>query len=644
MSGRTFMNMKTKYDLVTIQHWRRFTSLARVLILAGLVLGSCSPGTTPQPFDATPSSEPYTLAVVEETTPPAAEHNTPQATDTGLPAWKTPPSWARTYYVDSSLGSDENNCIQAQNPATPLKSVYAVTACNPGPGQTVRFRGEFKETIIPRISGKVLYNAQDISNVEGSVVTFDQTLANIYPPTDYVTIYGSRKGNSGAYAILSVSGNHAIVDTSALPAGKFLPEDASDPGTLQAAILRPVHFTAWDKNEPPIYSGQYQAYHTINQRVIMVSYWKSIAGNVINPGWWVWPAFEIDGNNSGNSDFQIFDHLEVANAESAIAVESNDFQSNYDIIQFSNIHDIGYGGNEGHDAFVYFGFAFRPDIHHDFVQIMYNKIGPHKQYANAPYSTSCCGIEIKHSAHNATVFGNEIFGIEPNGCDNAPIKVSAPNAFIANNYVHDIDPLAHQGCGISIVNDMTPYNPGGGAYGTILANNIVARVRQVGIRVLNANNIQIINNTIYDIFPEPDCDSACMEENMGITIWNYEGPIEDIVIKNNIIQLTHIGIGRAGSQIYPADVDSNYNLVFDTDFPFFGTFTQNDHDLVMDPRFVDPKKHNFILMPDSPACDSGTNLTTTVAVDNHDAGDPTLPPVIPPVIRISPWDRGAYED
>ena len=633
--SRSKSNNKAAYHPSSYGYLWGLAFLAVVLPLGGLTLESCLHRVTPPTPEVTPTSEIH-LAPTPEVTPTSQVYSPP--------ILQPPSVWARTYYVDSSLGSDGNSCTLAQDPSTPKRTVEGVMSCNPGPGQTVRFRGEFKETILPTRSGTVLYNVQDIAQVNGSVVTFDQAIVNIYPPTDYVAIYGSRKGNSGAFAITSVSGNGVTVDTSDLPAGQFIPEVVSDPGTLQAAILRPVHFTAWDNNNPPVYTGIYQAYHAINQSVIMVSHLKSIAGDVINPGYWVWPAFEIDGSDSGNSDFQIFDHLEVTNAECAIAIESTEFQSNYDIIQFSNLHDIGYGGNVGHDAFIYFGFAYRPDLHHDYVQIMYNIVGPHKQDDAAPNPMRGSGIELKHSAHNATVFGNEIVGIEPDGCDNAPIKVSGPNAFIADNYLHNINPEASMGCGISIVNDMTPYDPSLGGNGTIVAGNIIANVRRVGIRVLDTSNVQILNNTVYDISPEPNCDPACMEEIMGIAIWNYQGPTVNMAIKNNIVQSAHIGIGRyIWSNDYPVSIDSDYNIVFDSDFPFHGTITQNAHDFVLYPGLVDPQNHSFALMATSPARDLGTDLTSVFSIDNHDAADPTLPAITAPIIRTGVWDRGAYE-
>ena len=620
MPGRTSSSRTAISSPLRSKYLWLVALLAAVLALGGLILGLSPQGVAPQLVCVTPTSAVYLPQV-----------------------FHPPPTWALTYYVDSSSGSDGNSCTQAQNPSSPKRTVSGVMSCDPGPGEVVRFRGEFTETIYPTRSGTVLYDVQDIAQVNGSVVTFSQSITDTYPPTDYVTIYGSRKGNSGAFAVVSVSGNQVTVDTSDLPAGQFIPEAASDPGTIQAAVLRPVHFTAWDEDDPPVWTGLYGVYHAINKRVIMVSYLKSIAGDSLNPGYAVWPAFEIDGNNSGNSDFQIFDHLEVTNAECAIAIEANEFQSNYDIIQFNNLHDTGYAGGAS-DEVIYFGQAYRPDLHHDFAQIMYNKVGPHKQDYTADTPVKGDGIEIKPSAHNATLFGNEVVGIQPNGCDDAPIKVTGTNAFIANNYVHDINPQAYPGCGISIIDD-TPLDPTGGGEGAIVVNNIVANVLQVGIRVVDADDIQILNNILYNIFPEPDCDAICMERNVGIEVWNWQGSTQNIVIKNNIVQSAYIGIGRyRWSNDYPVSIDSDYNIVFDSDFPFRGDpITQNTHDRVMDPELIDPQNHNFALVPTSPARDSGTDLTDVFHIDNHDAAEPSLPAITAPIIRTGVWDRGAYE-
>ena len=139
--------------------------------------------------------------------------------------------------------------------------------------------------------------------------------------------------------------------------------------------------------------------------------------------------------------------------------------------------------------------------------------------------------------------------------------------------------------------------------------------------------------------------NMAIRRNMGIELKNYQGPTENIVIKNNTVQTAYIGIGRyiGSHDEYPVSIDSDYNLVFDSDFPFRGTIISNTHDLVMDPGLVDPQNLNFALMADSPARDSGTDLTGVFDIDNHDAVDPSLPAIAAPIIRTGVWDIGAYE-
>jgi hypothetical protein len=58
---------------------------------------------------------------------------------------------------------------------------------------------------------------------------------------------------------------------------------------------------------------------------------------------------------------------------------------------------------------------------------------------------------------------------------------------------------------------------------------------------------------------------------------------------------------------------------------------------------VNPQAYNFALTVTSPARDSGTDLTPVFGIDNHEAVDPGLSTLIAPLLRISPWSRGAYE-
>jgi hypothetical protein len=511
--------------------------------------------------------------------------------------------WAATYYVDSSTGSDSNSCTAAQSTSTPRRTVSGIMNCNPGAGDIVKFRGTFTQAIEPNRSGQVLYPFQAIQRVSGSTVTFNQSVSGLNPATDYVTIYNSRKGNSGAFAVISFSGNSVTVDTSSLPlaSGSFIFETASDPGDLHAAILRPVHFTAWDKDNPPIFDTSGYTFLANGKSVLMASYIHSISGLNVQ----VWPAFKIDSTTLVNSDFFIFDHLEIENAAVAIFTESSNFQSDYDIIQYNNIHHTGFQGGAS-DEMIYFGQdTGQPVKFHSYVQIMYNKIGPHRFTSGVRGD----GIEIKETARNATIFGNEIFGIQNNACSDAPLRISGNDAFVANNYIHDISPTGSRGCGITVTDDY-PSNPDVGGKRTILANNIIANVRWIGIEVLGYD-VQVLNNTIYNILPETnDCDTGCMERNAGIMVWNYFGPTQNALIRNNIVDTAYIGIGR---YIYNTDnpqrISSDYNVVFNATYPFRGTITQNTHDLITNPRFVNPTSGDFHLQSSSPAINAGVTLS-----------------------------------
>ena len=162
---------------------------------------------------------------------------------------------AATYYVDSDIGSDSNSCTDAQDTATPKQTVNGVMSCNPGAGDIVKFRGtfihnnQFSHTIKPTQSGEVLYPFQPIQSVSGSTVTFSNPISGLNPDTDYVTIYNSRKGNSGAFAVTSFSGNTVTVDTSDLPWGSFISETAADPGDLHAAMVDFIDATEEDQRE-----------------------------------------------------------------------------------------------------------------------------------------------------------------------------------------------------------------------------------------------------------------------------------------------------------------------------------------------------------------------------------------------------------
>jgi hypothetical protein len=137
-----------------------------------------------------------------------------------------------------------------------------------------------------------------------------------------------------------------------------------------------------------------------------------------------------------------------------------------------------------------------------------------------------------------------------------------------------------------------------------------------------------------------------MEFSAGILVHNWQAPLQSLLIRNNIVQKAHIGIGRyIGSHAeYPISIDSDYNLVFEALYPFRGSILKNTHDLVVDPGLIHPPAANFALSATSPARNSGMDLSHVFGIDNHDATDPRLPAMTAPFLRNTPWNRGAFEE
>ncbi len=542
---------------------------------------------------------------------------------------------AASYYVDSSAGNDSNSCQQAQNQATPRRTVNGVNGCGLTAGDTVYFRGTFDQTLTPNASGQVLLATTNIARVSGSVVEFNSAPPATSATSDFVYVYGSRKGNSGAFKVISSSGNQVTVDTSNLPGGAFVTETATEPGDLQAAVVRPLHFTAWDKNNPPTWNLNSAMYYGFNRPAVMLSYLRSMSGANNE----VWGAVYLDGGNSGSNDYFVMDHVEIQNAATAVGLSNNDFQANYGILQHNHFHNVGYNGGVS-DEIIYWGNFLQNQKHHDFVQMMYNRIGPQKRFNVSNTSGAQAvgdGIEIKASSHNPTVWGNIITGIHlTTGCDDSPIRSAGSNGFIANNYISDVYPQPENipGCGISIVEGAA------GAQGTIVANNVIANVKSVGIRVFNTSNVQILNNTIYNIRSIQGC---CAEESAGIQVHTYGAAATNVVVRNNIVHTAPVGIGR-----YPWDLNGSFsmslgnNIVFNAGTPWGVGATQTSTDRVADPGLVNPAGGNFSLSANSTAIGAGADLSSVFTVDNHNAANPTQQTAVP-VTRSGSWEIGAYD-
>ena len=137
-------------------------------------------------------------------------------------------------------------------------------------------------------------------------------------------------------------------------------------------------------------------------------------------------------------------------------------------------------------------------------------------------------------------------------------------------------------------------------------NNIVRAFRGTNTGAYGVTDIKIINNTFIGSMSYP---SSLGPE--GINVKKSTNPY----IRNNIIvdQPTYpISVDGA------TGVDTDYNLIFNSNgVPPNHQDTRRAHDLwMMDPRFVDPGKHNYHLQSDSPAIDMG--MAASGVKDDYD--------------------------
>lgn len=152
---------------------------------------------------------------------------------------------------------------------------------------------------------------------------------------------------------------------------------------------------------------------------------------------------------------------------------------------------------------------------------------------------------------------------------------------------------------------------------TLVTNNIVYENGGSGIHSYRANNIDIMNNTLFNNSRSPHMNYANLFANAS----------ENVNIMNNIVY------GREGKPIN--DDISGYNNVFANNIYYNGTVKVTGvNDRVLDPKFVSLEEgsYDFRLQPDSPAIDYGTR---TRAPQTDYAGD-TRP-------QGAKYDIGAYE-
>lgn len=149
-------------------------------------------------------------------------------------------------------------------------------------------------------------------DVSGSVVTFSTTPSSVSTSTDYVYLYNSFKGNSGAFKIIGVDGDAITVDTSDLPGGTFIAEqDTDSPWTLQASIIRPVRFIGVDVDYNETVAAFACKFHSTGAKYIFVSYASFSYCSGWSPDNTSVVELVNDGgcNGDGGTDYAALDHV-----------------------------------------------------------------------------------------------------------------------------------------------------------------------------------------------------------------------------------------------------------------------------------------------------------------------------------------------
>ncbi|MBN3895722.1 MAG: hypothetical protein HWQ41_10755, partial [Nostoc sp. NOS(2021)] len=158
----------------------------------------------------------------------------------------------------------------------------------------------------------------------------------------------------------------------------------------------------------------------------------------------------------------------------------------------------------------------------------------------------------------------------------------------------------------------------------LIANNIVYNNGNSGIDAFKANNVDIINNTVYQ--------NSLNVANTGEIKVNYSGNVR---VENNIMYASDNQVANVLN--YSTNVNFNHNLVYNSDQfqasdNLNATGLQNIFD--QDPQFVDAAGGNFALKTGSAAIDAGSNAFNSITKKIPQDGDGNGTAVI---------DIGAYE-
>lgn len=537
----------------------------------------------------------------------------------------TSPAWSAIYYVDSagSNTSPYDTWAKAANQINTIVSGYSLIG-----GDVIFCRGTVSShTPVAISTGDVGSNVHSLENVNvsDSIVTFSTTPSGVSANTDYVYLYNSFRGNSGAFDITAVNGTAITVDTSELPGGSFITENTSNsPWNLQAAIIRPVRLIGCDSN------GTARADYA---EFVGGNYFLDMTGADY---WYVSYCYHKDGNNYnlkvvGNasvaSDYVALDHIKLrgTNGWVILDIDPGEYGDNGGdltgtIVQHSEFWWLNPSGSYTQEV-IYHGHGSAATDKCINTQIMYNEIWTSGSISGL---TEDDGIDGKENNDYTMIWGNYFHDLEP---DFGGIKLPAGNVCAANNYFKNVNPQSSSDYGV-----VSQFSYGLGGKTHYIFNNIFDSCydNNIGLGPTSAGTTCIWNNTFYG---RKSNDTAI---KLGIN--SATGYIAEL--KNNIFQHYAVGIDNSDGTI-SADAD---NIWYDNTTNYSG-WTPNDTDHVgQDPNLVNPSSGDFSIGSSAYAKDKGSTIST-FSVDNHDAANPTLAGLTQLIFRPqnSAWDIGAYE-
>ncbi|GCE29542.1 hypothetical protein KDA_50260 [Dictyobacter alpinus] len=155
---------------------------------------------------------------------------------------------------------------------------------------------------------------------------------------------------------------------------------------------------------------------------------------------------------------------------------------------------------------------------------------------------------------------------------------------------------------------------------TFVANNLAFENGGSGIHAFSSENVDIINNTVWNNARSPELTWASLFASSS----------------NNVNIFNNIAVIRPGKPTN--DTSNNTNVIYDYNIYYHGNVPaqMGAHDLIADPLFIHPSSRlneaDFSLRPQSPARDSGTS---------HLAPNVDITGSRRPVGKG--FDRGAYE-